>query len=71
METLQALRRTKVLQSEIRIVNVIGKDGSGIQSFLVSPAQILFDMQGTSQGRRPMKEESMEEIGRNFRGIFF
>jgi len=56
IEALMILGSTKVLHSETRIYNAAREDGWNIESFFVSPTQIHFDLHGTFQDRRPMKE---------------
>jgi hypothetical protein len=67
---LKILGSMKVLHSKAGIIKAVGEDRCDAQGFFVSPSEILFDMQGTFQTGRSMKEYGMEEVGRNLGRIF-
>jgi hypothetical protein len=70
IEALMSRGSSKVFHSETRIINAVREYGWNIEDVFVSLTQILFDVQCTRQGGRPMKEKGMEEVARNFWRIF-
>jgi hypothetical protein len=56
MEALEVIGGLKELDSETRLIDVVREYGCGLTSSVVSPTQILFNMQGTIYGGGPTKE---------------